>query len=268
MTRRPRRTMRTRQVPGSRRLWNLGKRPQKRSRNSRPTTRLLVKIAKFGVFLCLVFVVYELVTLPFLSVVRLRTENPTDSAIMRQRIEEEKGKGKPLTITYRWVPLSAIPRHVQRAVVVSEDGMFFSHGGVDWYEVRKSLEMNVKQGRIVRGGSTITQQLAKNLFLSTSRDPVRKFKELLITWMLEFTLPKSRILELYLNVIEWGRGIFGVEAASQRYFQKPAIRLTKDEGARLAAVIPSPLRYQPQIDSDYVVKKKAVILRRMASRSF
>ena len=214
------------------------------------------------------FLAYELATLPFLSIVRLRTENPEESALMRQRIEEEKQQGKQLNITYRWIPLSAIPRHVQRAVVVSEDGMFFSHGGVDWYEVRESLEMNIKQGRIVRGGSTITQQLAKNLFLSTSRDPVRKFKELLITWMMEFTLSKTRILELYMNIIEWGRGTFGVEAAARRYFQKPAIRLTKDEGARLAAVIPSPLRYQPQIDSEYVLKKKALILRRMAARSF
>ncbi len=185
---------------------------------------------------------------------------------MRQRIDEAHAQGTTLKIDYRWTPLSSIPRHVRMAILVSEDGTFYSHTGVDWHEVLESIETNLEKGRIVRGGSTITQQLAKNLYLSTSRDPIRKGKELLITWMLESTLSKKRILELYLNIIEWGPGVFGIEAAAQRYFHKPASRLSMDEGARLAAVIPSPLRHQPTETTAYVEKKKELILRRMSTR--
>ncbi len=185
---------------------------------------------------------------------------------MRQRIDEAHAQGTTLKIDYRWTPLSRIPRHVRMAILVSEDGTFYSHTGVDWHEVLESIETNLEKGRIVRGGSTITQQLAKNLYLSTSRDPIRKGKELLITWMLESTLSKKRILELYLNIVEWGPGVFGIEAAAQRYFHKPASRLSMDEGARLAAVIPSPLRHQPTETTSYVEKKKELILRRMSTR--
>ena len=216
--------------------------------------------------LVVLFIGFEILTFPFLSIARLPTENPHETALMRQRIEEAKAEGKKLKIDYRWVPLTKVPRHVRMAVLVSEDGMFFSHGGVDWHEVWESIETNLEEGRIVRGGSTITQQLAKNLYLSTSRDPIRKFKELLITWMLESTLSKKRILELYLNIIEWGRGVFGIEAAARRYFHKSAGQLTREEGARLAAVIPSPLRRRPTDDNDYVNKKTQVILKRMSTR--
>jgi monofunctional biosynthetic peptidoglycan transglycosylase len=185
---------------------------------------------------------------------------------MRQRIEEARHQGKTLKINYRWVALANVPRHVRMAVLVAEDRTFYSHAGVDWYEIRESAATNWEKGRIVRGGSTITQQLAKNLYLSTSRDPLRKLKELLITWMLESTLSKKRILELYLNIIEWGHGIFGIEAAAQRYFHKPASKLSMDEGARLAAVIPSPLRHPPTENTSYLEKKKDLILRRMPTR--
>jgi monofunctional biosynthetic peptidoglycan transglycosylase len=152
------------------------------------------------------------------------------------------------------------------AVLVAEDGTFFSHAGVDWYEVWESAAINWGKRRIVRGGSTITQQLAKNLYLSTSRDPIRKIKELVIAWMLETTLSKKRILELYLNIIEWGHGVFGIEAAAQRYFHKPASQLTMEEGARLAAVIPSPLRHRPTETTSFVEKKKNLILHRLSTR--
>ena len=185
---------------------------------------------------------------------------------MQQRIAEAKEQGKVLRIKHRWVPLLKIPKHVRMAVLVAEDGAFFSHAGVDWHEVGESIETNWEKRRIVRGGSTITQQLAKNLFLSTSRDPIRKLKELLITWMLEARLTKKRILELYLNIIEWGPGVFGIEAAAQRHFHKPASQLTMVEGARLAAVIPSPLRRRPTDDNDYVNKKTQLILKRMSTR--
>lgn len=215
--------------------------------------------------ICL-YVGFELLTFPFLSIARLPNENPTETALMRQRIEEAHAQGKILKIDYRWTVLTNVPRHVRLAVLVSEDASFFSHAGVDWHEIRESMETNWEEGRIVRGGSTITQQLAKNLYLSTSRDPIRKLKELLITWMLETTLSKKRILELYLNIIEWGNGVFGIEAAAQRYFHKPASQLTMEEGARLAAVIPSPLRHQPTETTSYVEKKKELILKRMSVR--
>jgi monofunctional biosynthetic peptidoglycan transglycosylase len=168
---------------------------------------------------------------------------------MQQRMEEARDQSKKL-----------------KAVLIAEDARFFDHAGIDWHEIGESFETNWEEGRIVRGGSTITQQLAKNLYLSTSRDPIRKFKELIIAWMLEATLSKKRILELYLNIIEWGRGVFGIEAAAQRYFHKSARRLTREEGARLAAVIPSPLRHKPTELTPFLEKKKEVIIKRMSTR--
>jgi monofunctional biosynthetic peptidoglycan transglycosylase len=185
---------------------------------------------------------------------------------MQQRMEEARDQSKKLKIDHRWVSLGNIPKHVRRAVLIAEDARFFDHAGIDWHEIGESFETNWEEGRIVRGGSTITQQLAKNLYLSTSRDPIRKFKELIIAWMLEATLSKKRILELYLNIIECGRGVFGIEAAAQRYFHKSARRLTREEGARLAAVIPSPLRHKPTELTPFLEKKKEVIIKRMSTR--
>jgi monofunctional biosynthetic peptidoglycan transglycosylase len=254
---------RTTRVRTNKPLWNIDSRRKPRTRRFR-----WIRIIPFKIILALLglYVLFEILTFPFLSIARLPTENPTETALMRQRIEEAHEHGKTMKIDYRWTPLASIPRHVRMAILVSEDGTFYSHTGVDWHEVLESIETNLEKGRIVRGGSTITQQLAKNLYLSTSRDPIRKGKELLITWMLESTLSKKRILELYLNIIEWGHGVFGIEAAAQRYFHKPAAQLTMEEGARLAAVIPSPLRHQPTEISSYVEKKKELILRRMSTR--
>ncbi len=258
-----RQSKKRRQVRPNRRLWNLGQR-------SRAHIRLFDWLRKFPIRLFLgiicVFFLFEIFTLPILSIANLDTDNPKTTALMQQRIAEAKEQGKILRINYRWVSLSKIPKHVRMAVLVAEDGAFFSHAGVDWHEVWESVETNWEEGRIVRGGSTITQQLAKNLFLSTSRDPIRKLKELQITWMLEARLTKKRILELYLNIIEWGPGVFGIEAAAQRHFHKPATRLTRDEAARLAAVIPSPLRRRPTDDNNYVNDKAQLILKRMSTR--
>jgi monofunctional biosynthetic peptidoglycan transglycosylase len=244
-------------------LWDIGSRRKHRVRRFR-----WIRIIPFKTILVLLglYISFEILTFPFLSIARLSTENPTETALMRQRIDEAHDQGKTMKVDYRWTPLSNVPRHVRMAILVSEDASFFSHAGIDWYEIRESMETNWEEGRIVRGGSTITQQLAKNLYLSTSRDPIRKLKELIITWMLESTLSKKRILELYLNIIEWGHGVFGIEAAAQRYFHKPASRLSMDEGARLAAVIPSPLLHQPTETSSYVEKKKELILHRMSTR--
>jgi len=214
------------------------------------------------------FVLFEVLTLPYYGVYRLKSENPTESALMRQRLREAEDDGKPLKITQRWIPLSRIPRHVINAIIVAEDGTFYEHGGIDWFEVQESFEKNLEEGRPARGASTITQQLAKNLFLSTSKDPVRKLKEVAITLMMERMLTKQRVLEIYLNIIEWGRGVFGIEAAARAYFGKSASALTIDEASRLAAVIPSPLRHQPNVDSRYVMRRKGIVLGRMSSRNW
>ena len=212
------------------------------------------------------FLLYLLFTIPYFSIARLKTQNPVETALMEQRVQEAGQSGKKLRIVQRWVPLSRISKNLIDAVIVAEDGTFYTHGGVDWFEVKESIEKNIDEGRAARGASTITQQLAKNLYLSTSKDPVRKLRELLITLLLEHELTKSRILEIYLNVIEWGRGVFGVEAAAQTYFGKSASALSLEEATRLAAIIPSPLRHRPTDDSRYVLRRKGIVLRRMEAR--
>jgi monofunctional biosynthetic peptidoglycan transglycosylase len=219
-----------------------------------------------GIYLLLGYVIIELATIPYFDIWRLRNENPPETALMRQRIDEARREGETLRLAHEWIPLNRIPRHVIDAVIVAEDGTFFTHGGVDWFEVQESVRKDLEKGRAVRGASTITQQLAKNLFLSTSKDPVRKLKELLITVLMEQALTKQRILELYLNEIEWGRGIFGIEAASETYFGRSAAMLSLDEAARLAAVIPSPLVHRPDAESRYVTRRKMIVLGRMAAR--
>ena len=221
---------------------------------------------KTGLLLILCYVLIEMLTIPFFSIAQLANENPKRTAMMQQRLEQAIEQDKPLKIVQYWVPLSRVPKHVRQAIVVSEDGTFYSHTGIDWHEVWESVKVNMKHKRIVRGASTITQQVAKNLYLSTAKTPMRKFKELIITFLLEASLSKRRILEIYLNIIEWGRGVFGIEAASRRYFGTSAKWLTRDQAARLAAVIPSPLRYKPNTNHKYVVEKKRLLLRRMAAR--
>jgi monofunctional biosynthetic peptidoglycan transglycosylase len=166
----------------------------------------------------------------------------------------------------RWIPLGRISKDAVNAVIVAEDGTFWSHGGFDWFEFRESIEKNIKEGRAARGASTITQQLVKNLFLSSSKSPLRKVREWILTWYTEQSLSKSRILELYLNLIEWGRGIYGIEAASQHYFGKSASELNRDEAARLAAIIPSPRRFRADQESRYVARRSRIILERLSAR--
>lgn len=209
----------------------------------------------------------ELLTIPFAGVWALASSNPGRTALMEQRIREADRKGTSLTIVQTWIPLSRVPRHVQDAVIVAEDGTFYEHGGIDWFEVQESIEKNLEEGRAARGASTITQQLAKNLFLSTSKDPVRKLKEVVITLLMEWRLDKRRIFEIYLNIIEWGPGVFGIEAAARTYFGKSASMLTVEEGVRLAAVIPSPLRHRPDVNTRYVLRRKGIVLSRMAARN-
>ncbi|MFZ4619205.1 MAG: monofunctional biosynthetic peptidoglycan transglycosylase [Bacteroidota bacterium] len=217
-----------------------------------------------GGILILLFIQY--LALPNNSLQSLRKNNPGRTAMMDQRVDEASSAGKQFSIQQTWVPMSRISRNLVNAVIVSEDGMFYEHEGVDWYEVGESIEKNFEKGKAARGGSTISQQLSKNLYLSTSKDPVRKLKELVITLRMERMLSKRRILEIYLNVIEWGDGVFGAEAAARKFFGKSASQLSREEAAQMAAVIPSPRKHQPNIMSRYVARRSSIILSRMSAR--
>jgi monofunctional biosynthetic peptidoglycan transglycosylase len=193
----------------------------------------------------------------------LRTKNPETTAFMELRAREASKAGKKPRKIQQWVAYERISPSLKRAVIVAEDAAFFSHEGVDYDELEKSFEDSWKTGKRMRGGSTITQQLAKNLYLSPSRNPVRKLEELLIARRLEAELSKRRILELYLNVIEWGDGIWGAEAAARSYFQKPASALEADESALLAASIINPRRYSPARPSKFLLRRQELIRQRM-----
>jgi monofunctional biosynthetic peptidoglycan transglycosylase len=179
---------------------------------------------------------------------------------MERRKAALASEGKSTRLEWSPVPLSQIAPDVQRAVVVAEDARFWEHEGVDWEAMRGAAEKNWEKGKLKVGGSTITQQLAKNLYLSPARTPCRKLRELFIAWRLERELSKKRILELYLNVIEFGPRTFGVEAAARRYMGKPARALTREEAATLAAVIPSPRIYDPVRHADRVARRARRIL--------
>jgi monofunctional biosynthetic peptidoglycan transglycosylase len=199
----------------------------------------------------------------FINTGRLKTDHPRRTALMTLREKQAKAKGKSYRLDQRWVPLSKISRHLREAVRVSEDAAFFSHSGVDWDEARETFEYNWKKKSFARGASTITMQLARNLYLTPSKNPIRKLQEIAITYRLEKSLSKSRILELYLNIVEWGDGIFGAEAAAQRYFGVSAAGLDASQAARLAAVLPSPLRWNPTSNQKVVLRRQAIILKRM-----
>ncbi len=186
---------------------------------------------------------YAYFTLPDVS--NLRKENPQITALMRQREEESLAAGRKARRYQAWVPSSAISNTLKSAVLIGEDDAFYQHEGYDLDQIKESFVRNWEKKGFVRGGSTITQQLAKNLYLSTSKNPLRKLKEFLIARQLEEELSKQRILEIYLNVIEWGDGIYGVEAAARSYFSKSSKDLNVREAVLLAAIIPNPRRMKP-----------------------
>ena len=192
-----------------------------------------------------------------------RWQPPTETAFMAQRLDELREKNPKATIRYTWVPYARISNHLKRAVIAAEDAKFLDHDGFDWEGIAKAREKNAKKGRVVAGGSTITQQLAKNLFLSPDKSYVRKGQEAIIAAMMEALLPKQRILELYLNVIEWGNGVFGAEAAARRYYNAPAASLGPEAAARLASMIPSPRRFERNPGSEYLDGRVSTILARM-----
>jgi monofunctional biosynthetic peptidoglycan transglycosylase len=201
------------------------------------------------------------------DVSELQKKNPAKTAFMAHREFQWEFKGlKNKKITQVWVPLSKISPYMVKAVLIAEDDKFYSHEGFDFEAMQKALEKDIKAGKLKYGGSTISQQLAKNLFLSPSKNPLRKAKEVILTWRIENNLSKRRILELYLNVAEWGDGIFGIEAASRHYYGKSAAELTPMEAARLAVVLPSPLKLNPTGTSKYVEKRAEIVYGIMVRR--
>lgn len=217
----------------------------------------------FAFFLILFPLLYFLWT-PDLSI--LEKENPKKTALMEYREKASKEKGKKFRIDQNWVPYSRISPYLVKAVLIAEDDKFWSHEGFDYEAIQKAIEKDLKAKKFKFGGSTITQQLARNLFLSPEKSLTRKISEALITWRMEKVLSKKRILELYLNVAEWGEGIFGAEAASRHYYGKSSSELSPEEAARLAAILPNPRRYTPVGDQRYVINRSNLIYNIMIKR--
>jgi monofunctional biosynthetic peptidoglycan transglycosylase len=206
-------------------------------------------------------VAYVYITLP--DIRSLATTNPTTTAFMDLRAREARAQGRPVRRVQQWVPYTRISQHLKRAVIVAEDSAFFEHEGIDLEEIRESIRVSVERGSPIRGASTITQQLAKNLYLSPSRDPLRKLRELIITRRLEVALQKARIFEIYLNVIEWGDQVWGAEAAARTYFGVPAAALSREQAALLAGAIINPRLYSPAHPPRRLLGRQRIILARM-----
>lgn len=188
-----------------------------------------------------------------IHIIMLNFYNPEMTSMMRYRIKEKEGKA--LKINQKWVPLSQISPNLIKAVIISEDAKFWTHNGFDIEGIKYAIKVNLKKGKFVRGGSTISQQVAKNLFLSPRKSILRKLYEGILTVEIETFLSKKRILEIYLNIVEWGEGIFGAEAASLYYFKKHASSLTVEEALRLAAILPNPRKYSPLKSSSFLERR-------------
>ena len=204
---------------------------------------------------------YSFLTLP--DIRPLKTNNPSTTAFIELRAAEARAKGRQPRRAQRWVAYRHISPNLTRAVLVAEDDLFWQHEGLDLDQLQESLATDWARGRLARGGSTITQQLAKNLYLSPSKNPLRKLRELLIARRLEAELKKARILELYLNVIEWGDGVYGAEAASRAYFGVSAADVSPQQAALLAAAIVNPRLLNPAHPSARLIRRQQLILRRM-----
>jgi monofunctional biosynthetic peptidoglycan transglycosylase len=221
----------------------------------------------FALFLASAALVFEFPVWPWsrpCPVAELRREDPASTALMSLRRRQAARRKKKYAPVQRWVPLGRISPNLVDAVLSAEDDGFYNHAGVNWATLRMALKYDLKTRHWARGGSTITQQLAKNLYLSPAKNPLRKLREMAIAFYLERRLTKRRILEMYLNVVEWGDGVFGAEAAARAYFQKPASDLSLDEAVALAAVLPSPRRHNPALPSRWVETRKRWVYRRMA----
>lgn len=189
--------------------------------------------------------------------------NPGSTSFMRQQLEVLQERNPKAQIKHKWVPYKRISNHLKRAIIAAEDSHFSTHEGVDWEALQRAYEKNERKGKVIAGGSTITQQLAKNLFLSGERSYLRKGQEMIITYMLEFWMDKERIFEIYLNVVEWGVGVFGAEAAARHYYGVSAAQLGPEQAARLAVMLPKPRFYDKNRGSAYLARRTELILRRM-----
>jgi monofunctional biosynthetic peptidoglycan transglycosylase len=186
--------------------------------------------------------------------------NPTNTAFMEARLEAIREDDPQAELRHKWVPYADISTNLKRALIAAEDAKFLDHDGFDWQAIQRAATKNLKRGKVVAGGSTISQQLSKNLFLSGRRTPWRKLQEAAITVMIETVMSKRRILEIYLNVIEWGNGVFGAEAAARHYYRTGAARLSAWQAAQLAAIVPNP-RYYDRVRSTPALRKKTEIIR-------
>jgi len=228
-----------------------------KSNRGRTFTRIVLALMLLVCLPLAALALYWIISLPDVSV--LATTNPTSTALMQARLREHRRPSKPSWI---WVPLSRISPHLQRAVIVAEDATFFQHEGFDWEGIKEAAAKNLEVGRLKKGGSTITQQVAKNLYLSSEKTFLRKAQEAMIARSLEHHLTKKRILEIYLNIAEWGRGVYGAEAAARHHFGKSAGELTAEEAALLAAMLPAPRAYDPLRITRYLSLRQQQILRR------
>ena len=199
------------------------------------------------------------------NILTYRAVAPKQSAFMGMRMAQFADEGRSVLLNYRWVPYQDISVHLKKALIASEDAAFADHSGFDWNGIRNAIRRNQKSGQVRAGGSTISQQLAKNLFLNESRSYWRKAEEAAITAMLEATTDKDRIFALYLNTIEWDYGVFGAEEAARRFYKKPAAGLNRQQAARLAARVPAPLFYADNPNHPRLRNKTNIILRRMGS---
>ena len=200
----------------------------------------------------------------FGHIVYWRSNNPSASAFMNEQLVRLQEEDPDAELRHKWVPYQQISSNLKRALIASEDAKFVDHEGFDWDGIEAAFDKNLKQGRIVAGGSTISQQLAKNLFLSSKKTPWRKLEEAMITVMLEAVMDKRRIFEIYLNVIEWGNGVFGAEAAARHYYRSSAARLSASQAAKLAAMVPNPRYYEAHRNAPGLARKTRIIQRRMA----
>ena len=225
-----------------------------------------VDLSAFVGIVFLAAVVFVVGNFVYPDIAHLKKENPKKTSFMEYREQEWSRKGKKRTIKQKWVPLSRISPYLIKAVLIAEDDKFWAHEGFDYDSLERALVENIKAKKLVTGGSTITQQLAKNLYLTPAKNPLRKIREAFLTVRLESMLTKKRILELYLNVAEWGEGVFGIEAASRHYFGKPASAVDPDEASRLAVVLPNPRKYHPTGGSRYVENRSRIIYTIMQKR--
>jgi monofunctional biosynthetic peptidoglycan transglycosylase len=224
--------------------------------------KLLLAALAVAVYLAASVLVYFV----YPDVSALRKDHPDRSAFMEYREMQWAREGRDVRLRHRWVPLKRISPYLIKAVIIAEDDKFWRHEGFDYEAMQQALERDLKARKFKAGGSTISQQLAKNLYLSPSKNPVRKVREAILTWRMEKTLTKRRIVELYLNYAEWGDGIFGIEAAARHYYGKRASALGPEEASRLATVLPNPIRYSPKGDSRYVRYRSKRIYRIMVAR--